>query len=148
MKFVWKVYIIRIFDYCSQLWGPQNGGLLIKLENLQSDFTSRISGMKSLSYWERLDKLEIYSINRRIERYRIIYSRKILYEYAPNCGLSWDKNETKGTFFNIVHSPNDAPLFAKTIRNNSFQYQGPTLFNILPRYIRDNQSDMEDWKIV
>ena len=38
-------------------------------------------------------------------------------------------------------------MFAKTIRNNSFQYQGPFLFNVLPRYIRDSNDDMEDWKM-
>ena len=71
-----------------------------------------------------------------------------MHDYAPNCGLSWNTTDTKGTFLNVIHSPNDAPLYAKTIRINSFQYQGPSLFNILPRYIRDNQNDMEEWKMI
>lgn len=68
MKFVWKTYILPIADYCSQLWSPCSRGMLTKLENLQKDFTSMINGMKSLNYWQRLEKLKMLSLNRRFER--------------------------------------------------------------------------------
>ena len=64
MKFIWKTYLIPIIDYCSQLYGPNSGSGLLKLENLQKAFTSKISGIGHLSYWERLKKLKIYSITR------------------------------------------------------------------------------------
>ena len=58
--------------------------------------------MKNINYWQRLEKLNLYSISRRIEHYRILYSRKIIHDNSPNCGLSWDTTELKGTYFNIV----------------------------------------------
>ena len=50
--------------------------------------------------------------------------------------------------FKLTQSPNNAPLFSKTIRKNAFQYQGPLLFNSLPAHIRNCESDMEGWKVV
>jgi len=87
MRHVWRVYILPIIDYCSQLWAPRNGGLLTKLEKLQKDFIGRISGLNALNYLEQLESMNMTSISRRLERYRIIYPRKILNGDTPNCGL-------------------------------------------------------------
>ena len=38
MRHVWRVYILPIIDYCSQLWTPRNSGLLTKLGKLQKIF--------------------------------------------------------------------------------------------------------------
>merc|ERR1712105_234662 len=36
----------------------------------------------------------------------------------------------------------------KTLRSQTFQVQGPSLFNRLPRYLRDNSEDTpDDWKV-
>ena len=85
MKFIWKTYLLPIIDYCSQMYGPSSGSGLMKLENLQKAFTSKISGIGHLSYWDRLKKLKIYSITRRFERYKLIYVHKIINGQAHNC---------------------------------------------------------------
>ena len=101
MKFIWKVYMIPVMDYCSQVWSPSYGAQLLRLENLQRSFTSRITGLKHLNYWERLDKLKILSVGRRMERYKIIYTRKILTGETANCGIEWDANARRGVMCNV-----------------------------------------------
>ena len=52
----------------------------MRIENTLKSFTSKINGVKHLDYWGRLQKLKMYSMGRRIERYRILYIWKILQE--------------------------------------------------------------------
>ena len=78
MKFIWKTYLLPVIDYCSQLYSPSTGSGLLKLENLQKAFTQKVSGIGHLSYWQRLEKIKLFSINRRFERYKLIYVHKIL----------------------------------------------------------------------
>ena len=71
-----------------------------------------------------------------------------MFNYTPNCGQTWEITAHKGIIFYITQSPNNAPLFTKTIRKNSFQYQSLLLFNSLPKNIRNSESDMEGWKTI
>ena len=48
-----------------------------KAEKVQMSFTRFISGMAGLSYTDRLAVLKMYSLQRRRERYIIIYVWKI-----------------------------------------------------------------------
>ena len=50
----------------------------------QRSFTRFITGMRPLSYDERLKSLHLYSVQRRFERYIIIYIWKILESIVPN----------------------------------------------------------------
>ena len=54
------------------------------VEKVQRSFTKFISGMTGLSYTERLTVLKLYSLQRRRERYIIIYVWKILEGLVPN----------------------------------------------------------------
>ena len=49
-----------------------------QLESVQRSFTNRMNSTSGLSYWQRLKHLNIYSLERRRERYFIIYTWKIL----------------------------------------------------------------------
>ena len=40
--------------------------------------------MENLSYWEQLEQLRMYSLERRRERYQIIYTWRILEGLVPN----------------------------------------------------------------
>ena len=142
MKWVWSVYVQPIIDYSSQLWAPISGAKLLRLENLLRSFTSKIEGYKSYSYWDRLKLLDISSIERRFERYRTIYSYKILRGWADNCGLKWYHNSKVGTMMKTIA----VGKFSKTLRANSFQYLGPRLFNSLPRNLRDSTDEFCTWK--
>ena len=76
----------------------------------------------------------------------MIYVRKILNGDTPNCGLIWKNNVHKGNIFSIRYSPNGTSSHIKGIRLNSFQVQGPELFNILPKEIRDSTISSDRWK--
>ena len=54
------------------------------IEKTQRSFTIYIAGMQGLSYPERLSVLKLYSLQRRRERYIIIYVWKILECQVPN----------------------------------------------------------------
>ena len=102
--------------------------------------------MKSINYWERLKKLKMLSLNRRFDRYKIIYTRKIIYGETPNCGIRWNP-DGRGTKCEIPKFSSSASEGTKTIRYNSFQMQGPKLYNSLPRYLRENSDlDSKAWK--
>ena len=67
-------------------------------ENVQRKFTSRIKefnevdeetglNMCTVDYWERLKQLKAYSLERRRERYIIIFMYKIINQLYPNPGI-------------------------------------------------------------
>ena len=49
-----------------------------QIELLQQSFIRKIQGVSALNYWEALDKLNLYSLQRRRKRYLIIYIWKVL----------------------------------------------------------------------
>ena len=70
-------------EYCSVLWSPSAVGLIQRLEEIQKSFLKQIKGTPK-KYWESLKQLKIYSLQRRRERYCIIYHWKILENRVPN----------------------------------------------------------------
>ena len=143
MRFIWKVYVGPILDYCSQLYGPTKGPNLMKLENILKSFTSKVSGIGHLHYWERLEKIKLYSISRRNERYRMIYIFKSLNGFTDNCGIFSHYTENSGRLLHCIN----AGKYAVSLRENSFHYIGPRLYNSLPRYLRDDYlSTPAQWK--
>ncbi|XP_076069684.1 uncharacterized protein LOC143041557 [Oratosquilla oratoria] len=78
MLTLWKALIEPILDYCSQLWLPQKCRDIQKLEAVQRNYTRYIRGMKDLNYWNCLEALGLYSQQRRRERYRAVYTWKII----------------------------------------------------------------------
>ena len=143
MRFVWRTYILPIIDYSSQLWAPQEGVLLTKLEDLQKLFTKKVEGLRNKNYWERLKILKLQSIHRRIERYKLCYTWKIIQGIVPNCGMKWDSNPRRGRRVVIPKYGQ----YAKKMRENSFILSAGKLFNSLPREMRDDSmSTFPVWK--
>ena len=66
-------FVLSRLDYGSQLWSPTKIHQIIMIEKIQKPFTKHIKGFSSFSYQERLSNLNIYSLQRRRERYIIIY---------------------------------------------------------------------------
>ena len=84
MLTLWKSLVLPILDYCSQLWCPSKVGEIQQLEEIQKAFTRKIRSPTRNDYWERLQKLHLYSLERRRERYCIIYVWKMLEGLVPN----------------------------------------------------------------
>ena len=81
---LYRSLVLPILEYCCQLWCPRTPGLIRTLEGIQRSFTYRVRGLSELNYWERLQDLKLYSLERRRERYGIIYIWKVLQSLVPN----------------------------------------------------------------
>ena len=97
MKALLKSLIIPKLDYCSPLINPKSETYKRKMETPLRAFTRKIRGMKELTYWERLQKLNMYSIERRRERFCIIYMYKIMTGMVPNPNIKFYNKGRRGT---------------------------------------------------
>ena len=84
MMTLFKSLVIPRVEYCCQLWNPDKQGDIRDIEGVQKSFTRKITGLSEMKYWERLDALNLYSLERRRERYIIIYVWKIIQGMVPN----------------------------------------------------------------
>ena len=136
MQLMWKQLIQGHIDYCSQLYQPLQSGSLQRLENLQKVYTKKIPEVRMLNYWERLEHLKIISQQRRLERYRIIYTWKVLEGLAPNGGINTSGDISDRMGRKCVMPTLKGRQKVKTLREQSFQSHGPRLFNALPKHIK------------
>ena len=95
MLTLWKSMVIPIFDYCSPLWSPTKVGLIQEIESIQKSFVNKIAGVRNLSYWEQLKFLKIYSLERRRERFQVLYIWSIIEGKVPNFSHS-ENNKVVG----------------------------------------------------
>merc|ERR1712035_61123 len=61
-------YIRCRLEYAAVVWNPHLKKDVAKIEKLQRDITMRVPGMQGLMYEERLEKLEIATLEERSER--------------------------------------------------------------------------------
>ena len=138
-----KSLILPRLDYCSQLYSPTLAQEWCKLESIQRRFTSHILEEKEYDYWTRLKHLKLYSIQRRHERYSIIYVWKIINKLAPNLKtnpISTHYSERRGLYCNVPSLNNSrCPSKVTTLREGSFAIRGPKLYNVLPQSVRNLQ---------
>ena len=117
-----------------------------KVQNLQKIF-KKLPEVKYLNYCERLAHLKIYSQQRRMERYRVIYAWKILEGLIPNCGLQETISTRRGREIKIPLVKGSGRI--KTLREGSFQIHGGKLFDSLPNKLRDlTKISIEDFKYI
>ena len=135
MKLLWKTLVQGHIDYCSQLYFPTKSADMEKIENLQRNFTRNIPEVKHMNYWQRLAHLQMYSQERRMERYRIFYTWKMLEGLVPSCGLDEVYSERRGREIRIPQVKGSGKC--QTIREGSFKIHGGKLFNSLPKYLRN-----------
>ena len=118
-------------DYCSQLWSPTGGILMNKIQNVLKNFLNKIPSMRSLNYWEKLKELKMNSMQRRLDRCKIIYTWKILENLVPNCGIQKEPtNERKGRQCEVIKHRSKVQS-VKTLRENTFYTICPILVNFL-----------------
>ena len=96
MLTLYKSLVLPHLEYCSVIWAPSTVADLQKLERVQRLLTRNIKDLRSYSYWERLRILQLYSLERRNERYQIIYIFKCLHDLVPNPGVSFQYSDRQG----------------------------------------------------
>ena len=136
MKTLLKTLILPHIDYCSQLYCPTRPADIQKLEKVQKDFLKRIPALRQKTYWQQLETFQLYSIQRRLERYRIIYVWKVLEHYVPNPGLV-ETHTQETRLGRRCAAAEGRGREARAAFDQTFQFHGPRLYNALPRDLRN-----------
>jgi hypothetical protein len=146
-----KALILPLAEYCCQLWSPGTRENIVKLESIQRSFTAKIRETQDLDYWERLEFLKLYSLQRRRERYLIIYTWKMIRGIVPNFNNENLMLRTKQhiRFGDLCVVPSFNARAAGSVRTRheqSFSVMGPKLFNSLPKDLREFSGSPEVFK--
>ena len=137
MLTIYKSLIRQGLEYCSPLWLPTDQKNINAIEKVQRSFTKRIAGLQGLNYRERLHKLHLYSMERRRERYAILYIWKSWYNLVPWLGFTVQSFDESGLFFALPQLPQGpGTAHIRKLKENSIFYQGVRLFNSLPGHLR------------
>ena len=136
---LFKCIVLSRLDYGSQLWSPHQIKSINRIEQVQRSFTRFITGMRPLSYDERLKSLHLYSVQRRFERYIIIYIWKILESIVPNLSqpITCYFSDRRGCLCHLEHV---CAGRLGTLSYNSFRWKAVRLFNCLPQHVRNVSS--------
>ena len=138
-----KSLVIPTMEYCCPLWSPTDQYNIKSLEQIQRSFTKRIEGFSEVHYWDRLKQLRILSLERRRDRYTIIYIWKVLHNFFPNPGFniqSIDRND--GIMLTLPQ--NHAPATIRNLKERSILYNGVRLFRSLPSHLRKLQYTIDN----
>ena len=127
-----KSLVLPRLDYASQLWSPHLLKSVYLLEKVQCSFTNHIAWIYPMSYEERLN---LYSIQRRRDRYQINYLWEIIEKFVPNlhAPITCTYSEHRGRSCAVWHF-NVGRL--GTLCYNSFRWRAIRMFNKLPKHIR------------
>ena len=136
MLLLYKMLILPLLEYCSVLWSPQEVGNIQKLDDIQWTFIRKISSPADKNYWTRLRAFKLYSLQRRRERYQIIYLWKVLEGLVPNVNnkITSTLHARLGRKCVVPRVPNGK---LGKIREASLAVHGAKLFNVLPKPLRN-----------
>ena len=85
MKTLFTSLIRSKVEYGCQIWNPTKKQEIVELKLVQRRLIKRIEDIEHLTYPEQLKKLKLYSLERRRERYLIIYLWKMMENLVPKC---------------------------------------------------------------
>ena len=151
MLTLYKSTVLPLLEYASQLWSPGAIGLIRTIEGVQRTYTSRIAGLSHLNYWQRLKTLKLYSLERRRDRYAILYIYKIFKRIVPNIKvqgseINFYEHRRLGRHCRIPPFTKRAQVRVSTIHEQSFAVHAPKLFNVLPIDVRNFNGSVESFK--
>ena len=131
MMFLYKTHVRPILEYCSSLWNTGYLQDLRLLERVQRRWTKRISGLETLSYADRLQSLQLYSVQGRLIRSDLLLCWKIFHGKSlispDDLFLVSPLNHTRGHSFKIRH-----PHSGTDVRQRFFSVRIIDTWNSLP----------------
>ena len=146
MLTLYKSMVRSLLEYCCPLWHPSKISDIQELESVQKAFTARITGLREIHYWDRLQRLSLMSLQRRRERFIIMHMWKILHLHTSN-----DINVqfvTRPRFGNLAIIPSACKYSSaanQSLYDSSFAVLGPKLWNAMPYHL-NSISDKEHFK--
>ena len=137
MLTLYKSLIRSILEFSCPLWHPVKIREIQMLEGVQRTFTHMIVGSKDSNYWERLKEMQLMSLQRRRERYIILFVWKILHNVTPNdVGMTFRNSTRNGTVAVVPSLTKGSSLRNQSLYNSSFAVLGPRLWNTVPSNIK------------
>ena len=151
MLILFKSLVLPVVEYCSLVWSPGAIEKVREVESVQRSFTSNIIGLSDINYWDRLCVLDLYSLERRRERFAILHVFKILKGLAPNFEYESYKivaytHIRLGLLCRIPPLKSRASSRLKTLKDRSFSVIGPKLFNCAPAEVRNLEKSFDCFK--
>lgn len=74
------VYVRPLLEYCSPVWSPHCIKHISAIESVQRSFTKRLPGLQDLTYPQRLQALNLESLELRRLKADLVYLYKILFK--------------------------------------------------------------------
>ena len=106
---------------------------------------SHIEGMEGMTYWERLKYLNMYSQERRRERYIIIFLWKLAMGLVKGyTSIEFKYSLRRGWTAVPKNVDPGSPACVRRARESSLAVKGAALFNMCPQGLRDMASDHQD----
>ena len=142
MKTLYKSLIRSLLEYSCPLWNGLSLQNLQALESVQRSFSFKINYPSSVTnYWDRLEYLQIMSLQRRRERYVILHVWKIVNGLTSNdLNISFYDNLRFGTMARVPPINNKDNQKARSLYDSSFAVLGPRLWNIVPKSTKECSS--------
>ena len=137
---LYKTYVRPHLEYACSLWSPHLKKHIELLEGIQRTITAKIQGLEELSYHDRLKALNMFSLQRRRERYDIIHLWKIQQGIITNdLNLTFYETPRYGWRCrrNIIQTRRKQ---LSTIRQYSFTSRAGALFNSIPKKVKNAKS--------
>ena len=107
------------------------------LEDPLRAFSKRVEGLWNKPYHERLYDMKMSSVERRVERYMIIYIWKSVNDYVPSIGLQWNQKTQGRTGQTLLVEPIKGKITSiKTLKANSLKQHSAVMFNSLPNELK------------
>ena len=153
MLTLYKSLVRPILEYCSVLWAPMAKGEIQRLEEIQQSFLRKIKGVDK-NYHKALKDLNLYSLERRRERYIILQVWKMLEGKVPNLAdtddsrirLQSDIPSRRGRT-GLIHKLASTPSHLQKFKQQTVRCFGVKLFNSLPKQIRNiTSTDLTSFK--
>ena len=147
-----KQLVYPTLEYNSVLWDPANRDLVDLLESVQMNFLKKLECPDlppNSDYWDHLKQYKLYSLQRRRERYAIMYVWKVLHNIYPNPGIHMNTTTKDHSMFpNPGISLNAHPRLGMTahhqqnrnlpqwLKDKSILARCCKLFNAIPHSLR------------
>jgi hypothetical protein len=142
MLTLYKSMIRSLLEYACPLWTGLDKQSMCQLESLQRYFTNKIECPSYVcNYWDRLQYLNLMSLQRRRERYVILHIWKILHDLTNNdLNISFYSSYRFGLMANVPSLNTSSTQKAQTIFDSSFAVKGPQLWNLVPKEVKEKES--------